>query len=127
MPKKRLWTEGLKAEVGIHPLSCVLSDMIAAVSTRSTHPKEAAEWLKYATQPGTYSLWLGRGLERANRGHWAQTALNSPCLAAGCHTPCVDQMPITGDSNFVVKVAHDTHMVGNDLNSLSDDRFFVAS
>jgi molybdate transport system substrate-binding protein len=39
-------------------------DMVAAVPIRSTHPKEAAAWLKYATQPGTYSLWLGRGLER---------------------------------------------------------------
>lgn len=39
-------------------------DMVAAVSIRSAHPKEAAAWLKYATQPGTYALWLGRGLER---------------------------------------------------------------
>ena len=39
-------------------------DMVAAVSIRSANPKLAAEWLKYATQPGTYSLWLGRGLER---------------------------------------------------------------
>jgi molybdate transport system substrate-binding protein len=39
-------------------------DMVAAVSIRSPHPKDAAAWLKYATQPGTYSLWLGRGLER---------------------------------------------------------------
>jgi len=40
-------------------------DSAAAVSARSTHPKEAAQFLKYATQPGTYSLWLGKGLERA--------------------------------------------------------------
>ena len=40
-------------------------DSAAAVSSRSTHPKEAAQFLKYATQPGTYSLWLGKGLERA--------------------------------------------------------------
>jgi hypothetical protein len=39
-------------------------DMVAAVPIRSTHPKEGAAWLKYATQPATYSLWLGRGLER---------------------------------------------------------------
>lgn len=39
-------------------------DGAAAVSIRSQHPKEAAKWLRYATQPGTYSLWLGRGLER---------------------------------------------------------------
>jgi ABC-type glycerol-3-phosphate transport system substrate-binding protein len=40
-------------------------DSAAAVSARSAHPKEAAAFLKYATQPGTYSLWLGKGLERA--------------------------------------------------------------
>jgi molybdate transport system substrate-binding protein len=40
-------------------------DSAAAVSSRSAHPKEAAQFLKYATQPGTYSLWLGHGLERA--------------------------------------------------------------
>jgi ABC-type glycerol-3-phosphate transport system substrate-binding protein len=40
-------------------------DSAAAVSARSTHPKEAAQFLKYATQAGTYSLWLGKGLERA--------------------------------------------------------------
>jgi ABC-type glycerol-3-phosphate transport system substrate-binding protein len=40
-------------------------DSAAAVSARSAHPKEAAAFLKYATQPGTYSLWLGHGLERA--------------------------------------------------------------
>ena len=39
-------------------------DAVAAVPIRATHPKEAADWIKYATQPGTYSLWLGRGLER---------------------------------------------------------------
>jgi len=39
-------------------------DSAAAVSARSPHPKEAAQFLKYATQPGTYSLWLGHGLER---------------------------------------------------------------
>jgi molybdate transport system substrate-binding protein len=39
-------------------------DSAAAVTARSTHPKEAAAFLKYATQPGTYSLWLGKGLER---------------------------------------------------------------
>jgi ABC-type molybdate transport system substrate-binding protein len=39
-------------------------DSAAAVSSRSAHPKEAAQFLKYATQPGTYSLWLGKGLER---------------------------------------------------------------
>jgi len=39
-------------------------DSAAAVTVRSTHPKEAAAFLKYATQPGTYSLWLGKGLER---------------------------------------------------------------
>jgi molybdate transport system substrate-binding protein len=39
-------------------------DSAAAVSSRSAHPKEAAQFLKYATQPGTYSLWLGHGLER---------------------------------------------------------------
>src|SRR5579872_1012014 len=39
-------------------------DSAAAVSVRSAHPKEAAQFLKYATQPGTYSLWLGKGLER---------------------------------------------------------------
>jgi molybdate transport system substrate-binding protein len=42
-------------------------DMVAAVSIRSANPKQAADWLKYATQPGTYSLWLGKGLERLNR------------------------------------------------------------
>jgi len=40
-------------------------DSAAAVTARSTHAKEAAQFLKYATQPGTYSLWLGKGLERA--------------------------------------------------------------
>ena len=40
-------------------------DSAAAVSARSAHAKEAAAFLKYATQPGTYSLWLGKGLERA--------------------------------------------------------------
>jgi molybdate transport system substrate-binding protein len=40
-------------------------DGVAAVSARSLHPGQAADWLKYATQPGTYSLWLARGLERA--------------------------------------------------------------
>ena len=39
-------------------------DSAAAVTSRSAHPKEAAQFLKYATQPGTYSLWLGKGLER---------------------------------------------------------------
>jgi ABC-type glycerol-3-phosphate transport system substrate-binding protein len=39
-------------------------DSAAAVSSRSAHAKEAAAFLKYATQPGTYSLWLGHGLER---------------------------------------------------------------
>jgi molybdate transport system substrate-binding protein len=39
-------------------------DSAAAVSSRATHPKEAADFLKYATQEGTYSLWLGKGLER---------------------------------------------------------------
>jgi molybdate transport system substrate-binding protein len=39
-------------------------DSAAAVTARSAHPKEAAQFLKYATQPGTYSLWLGKGLER---------------------------------------------------------------
>jgi len=39
-------------------------DSAAAVTSRSAHPKEAALFLKYATQPGTYSLWLGKGLER---------------------------------------------------------------
>ncbi|HEX4637321.1 MAG TPA: substrate-binding domain-containing protein [Rhizomicrobium sp.] len=40
-------------------------DSAAAVTARAPHPKEAAQFLKYATQPGTYSLWLGKGLERA--------------------------------------------------------------
>jgi len=40
-------------------------DSAAAVTAKSTHPKEAAAFLKYITQPGTYSLWLGHGLERA--------------------------------------------------------------
>jgi ABC-type glycerol-3-phosphate transport system substrate-binding protein len=39
-------------------------DSAAALNARSAHPKEAAAFLKYATQPGTYSLWLGKGLER---------------------------------------------------------------
>jgi ABC-type glycerol-3-phosphate transport system substrate-binding protein len=39
-------------------------DGAAAISARSAHPKEAAQFLKYITQPGTYSLWLSRGLER---------------------------------------------------------------
>lgn len=39
-------------------------DGAAAVSVRSKHPQVAMEWLQYATQPGTYALWLGRGLER---------------------------------------------------------------
>jgi len=39
-------------------------DSAAAISSRAPHPKEAADFLKYATQEGTYSLWLGRGLER---------------------------------------------------------------
>jgi len=39
-------------------------DSAAAVTARAPHPKEAAQFLKYATQPGTYSLWLGKGLER---------------------------------------------------------------
>ena len=40
-------------------------DSAVAVSSRASHPKEAADFLKYATQEGTYSLWLGKGLERA--------------------------------------------------------------
>ena len=40
-------------------------DSAAAVTSRAPHPKEAAQFMKYATQPGTYSLWLGHGLERA--------------------------------------------------------------
>jgi ABC-type glycerol-3-phosphate transport system substrate-binding protein len=39
-------------------------DSAAAVTARAPHAKEAAQFLKYATQPGTYSLWLGKGLER---------------------------------------------------------------
>jgi len=39
-------------------------DGVAAISARAPHPKEAAQFLKYITQPGTYSLWLSRGLER---------------------------------------------------------------
>ncbi len=39
-------------------------DSDAAVTARAPHPREAAQFLKYATQPGTYSLWLGHGLER---------------------------------------------------------------
>jgi hypothetical protein len=42
-------------------------DSAAAVTARSAHPKEAAAFLKYATQAGTYSLWLGHGLERAKQ------------------------------------------------------------
>ena len=40
-------------------------DSAAAVTARAPHAKEAAQFLKYATQPGTYSLWLGKGLDRA--------------------------------------------------------------
>jgi len=40
-------------------------DSAAAVTARAPHPREAAQFLKYATEPGTYSLWLGHGLERA--------------------------------------------------------------
>lgn len=40
-------------------------DSAAAVTARAPHPREAAQFLKYATEPGTYSLWLGKGLERA--------------------------------------------------------------
>jgi len=40
-------------------------DSAAAVTAKAAHPREAAAFLKYATQPGTYSLWLGHGLERA--------------------------------------------------------------
>lgn len=36
----------------------------AAISARAPHPREAAEFLRYITQPGTYSLWLSKGLER---------------------------------------------------------------
>ncbi|HEX3753674.1 MAG TPA: substrate-binding domain-containing protein [Rhizomicrobium sp.] len=39
-------------------------DVASAVSARAPHPREAAQFLQYATQPGTYSLWLGKGLER---------------------------------------------------------------
>jgi ABC-type molybdate transport system substrate-binding protein len=42
-------------------------DSAAAVTARAPHPREAAQFLKYATQPGTYSLWLGKGLERAKQ------------------------------------------------------------
>jgi molybdate transport system substrate-binding protein len=42
-------------------------DSAAAVTARAPHPKEAAQFLKYATQAGTYSLWLGHGLERAKQ------------------------------------------------------------
>jgi len=42
-------------------------DSAAAVTARAPHAKEAAAFLKYATQPGTYSLWLGKGLERAKQ------------------------------------------------------------
>jgi hypothetical protein len=39
-------------------------DGAAAVLIRSPHPKEAAQWLKYATAPGTFSLWLAKGMDR---------------------------------------------------------------
>lgn len=42
-------------------------DSAAAVTARASHPKEAAQFLKYITQSGTYSLWLGHGLERAKQ------------------------------------------------------------
>jgi len=42
-------------------------DSAAAVTARSAHPKEAAAFLKYITQSGTYSLWLGHGLERVKQ------------------------------------------------------------
>lgn len=42
-------------------------DSAAAVTARAPHPREAAQFLKYATEPGTYSLWLGKGLERAKQ------------------------------------------------------------
>ncbi|HEX4273211.1 MAG TPA: substrate-binding domain-containing protein [Rhizomicrobium sp.] len=42
-------------------------DSAAAVTAHAPHPKEAAAFLKYATQPGTYSLWLGKGLERVKQ------------------------------------------------------------
>lgn len=42
-------------------------DSAAAVTARAPHPREAAAFLKYATQPGTYSLWLGKGLERVKQ------------------------------------------------------------
>jgi hypothetical protein len=56
------------ANVGAVPDSLgAYIDSAAAVTERSTHPKEAAQFLKYATQPGTYSLWLGHGLERVKQ------------------------------------------------------------
>lgn len=42
-------------------------DAAAAVTAKAPHPREAAQFLKYATAPGTYSLWLGKGLERAKQ------------------------------------------------------------
>ena len=42
-------------------------DSAAAVTAKAPHPKEAAAFMKYITQPGTYSLWLGHGLERAKQ------------------------------------------------------------
>jgi hypothetical protein len=40
-------------------------DTTGAVSTRATHTREAQQFLAYITQPGTYPLWLARGMQRA--------------------------------------------------------------
>ncbi len=40
-------------------------DTATAVSARSAHPREAAQFIQYITQPGGFSLWYARGLTRA--------------------------------------------------------------
>jgi ABC-type molybdate transport system substrate-binding protein len=37
-------------------------DVQTAVSTRSTHPAEAEQFIKYITQPGSYALWYAKGM-----------------------------------------------------------------
>jgi molybdate transport system substrate-binding protein len=42
-------------------------DMEAAVSARARQPAEAAEFLRYMTQPGAFALWFSKGLTLARR------------------------------------------------------------
>jgi molybdate transport system substrate-binding protein len=49
----------LPSEMGLH------IDMEAAISARARRPAEAAQFLRYMTQPGAFALWFSKGLTLA--------------------------------------------------------------